>query len=222
MSEGTPSDGGFALQPEFSTEILQRSYQMGEVLSRVRRLGIGANSNSLKVNAIDETSRQTGSRFGGVQVFHANEADTATAKKPKFRQMELNLHKLLGIWYLTDELSQDTTALSAVAQQAFSEEITFTLENVIFNGNGTGQGLGFHPYRTALGVAAPRDQPGLLQHLQVLGDRRLAHGERRGQLADRGLAGGQPRQDGAPGRVGQGGEGGVEPRGRSITHQFHN
>ena len=153
MSEGVPSDGGFALQPEFSTEILQRSYQMGEVLSRVRRLGIGANSNSLKVNAIDETGRQTGSRFGGVQVFHANEADTATAKKPKFRQMELNLHKLLGIWYLTDELSQDTTALSAVAQQAFSEEITFTLENVIFNGNGTGQGLGFQNSGAVIVVA---------------------------------------------------------------------
>lgn len=142
MSEQVPSDGGFALQPEFATEIIQRSYTMGEILSRVRKYPIGANSNGLKINAIDETSRVTGSRFGGVQVYHANEADTATAKKPKLRQMILELKKLLGIWYLTDELTEDTTALGAIAMDAFSEEITFTLENVILNGNGAGQGLG--------------------------------------------------------------------------------
>jgi len=166
LSEGIPSDGGFALQPEFSQEILQRSYQMGDVLSRVRKLNLGANSNSMKINAVDETSRVTGSRFGGVQVFHANEADTVTAKKPKFRQMELNLHKLLGIWFLTDELSEDTTALSAVAQTAFSEEITFTLENVIFNGTGVGQGLGFQNSGAVIVVAKEAAQAAATLNVQ--------------------------------------------------------
>jgi len=144
MSEGTPSDGGFALQPEFANEILQRAYEMGQVLSRVNKKPIGANSNGMKINAVDETSRATGSRFGGVQMYWANEADTATAKKPKLRQMDLNLHKLLGIWYLTDELIQDTTALSGLANDAFSQEVVFMVEDAILNGNGTGQPLGLN------------------------------------------------------------------------------
>src|SRR6185312_13112949 len=143
-SEGTQSDRGFALQPEFANEILQRAYEMGQVLSRVNKKPIGANSNGMKINAVDETSRATGSRFGGVQMYRANEADTATAKKPKLRQMDLNLHKLLGIWYLTDELIQDTTALSGLANDAFSQEVVFMVEDAILNGNGTGQPLGLN------------------------------------------------------------------------------
>ena len=45
---------------------------------------------------------------------YLGEADAATSKKPKFRQMELNLKKLIGLAYATDELLQDSTALEAV------------------------------------------------------------------------------------------------------------
>ena len=38
MSEGIPSDGGFAVQTDFAQEIFQRAYQTGQVLSRVRRV----------------------------------------------------------------------------------------------------------------------------------------------------------------------------------------
>src|SRR3954452_283262 len=59
-------------------------------------------------------------------------------------------------------------------------------------------------------LPAPRDEAGALQHLQVLGDGRQAYREGPGQLRHRGLARGEPRQDGAPRRVRQGGEGGAE------------
>src|SRR5262249_46816122 len=44
------------------------------------------------------------------------------------------------------------------------------------------------------------------QDLEVLGNRRLAHVERPGQLVHRSLPGGQPGEDRPPGGVGQGGE----------------
>lgn len=138
-----PSDGGFLLQPEFATEILRRVYTLGEVVSRVRRRPIGPNANGLKINAVDETSRVTGSRYGGIQVYWEGEGDTATAKKPKFRQMELYLRKLLGIWYVTDELMEDSVALQAIGEDAFSEEVAFMIEDAIFRGTGAGQPLGF-------------------------------------------------------------------------------
>jgi HK97 family phage major capsid protein len=140
MSEGVPSDGGFAVQSDFAQEIITRAYNTGEILSRCDRTPIGPNSNSLKVNAIDETSRANGSRFGGVQVFWANEADTVAAKKPKLRQMELNLRKLIGLWYVTDELMQDSTALSSIAEKAFAQEVQFMVEDAILaSGTGVGQ-----------------------------------------------------------------------------------
>lgn len=141
-SETVPSDGGFLVQQDFAAEIVQRSYEMGQILSRVRRVPIGANSNGLKIPAIDETSRATGSRWGGVQVYRATEGGDFTAKKPKFRLMELSLKKLTGLAYVTDELVQDSTALESVMSQAFQEELTFTLEDEIMSGNGAGQMLG--------------------------------------------------------------------------------
>src|SRR5215469_1321438 len=61
-----------------------------------------------------------------------------------------------------------------------------------------------------LGVTAAADEPGLLQHLQVLGDGGLADLEGRGELGHRGLPRGEPRQDGPAGRIRQGGEGGAQ------------
>jgi HK97 family phage major capsid protein len=115
---------------------------MGEVVSRVRRIPISAGSNGLKINAIDETSRADGSRWGGVQVYWTAEAAQKTPSKPKFRQMELDLKKLAGLFYSTDELLQDASALQSIAMEAFSEELNFKIEDAIFNGTGAGQMLG--------------------------------------------------------------------------------
>lgn len=158
MSEGVPSDGGFLVQTDFSSEIFRRTYEMGQVLSRCRRVPIGANANGLKTLAIDETSRATGSRFGGVQVYRVNEADAGTAKKPKFRRMELNLKKLMGLAYATDELLQDTSALESILMQAFPEEFAFVIENEIFNGQGAGEMLGIMNSPALVSVAKETSQ----------------------------------------------------------------
>lgn len=141
--EAVPSDGGFLIQPDLSADILRRVYDIGQVASRVRRRPVGPNSNGLKLRAIDESSRVNGSRYGGVQAFWADEADTVTAKKPKFRIMDLVLHKLLAIMYATEELLEDSVALQGIAEDAFAEEINFKVEDAIFRGTGAGQPLGF-------------------------------------------------------------------------------
>ena len=153
-----PSDGGFLLQPDFSGEILRRVYDLGELLSRVRRRPIGPDADGLKINAVDETSRVTGSRYGGIQVYWADEGDTVTPKKPKFRQMELYLRKLMGIWYVTDELLRDSVALQAIGEDAFSEEIAFMVEDAIFRGTGSGQPLGFLNSNALVTVTAESGQ----------------------------------------------------------------
>jgi len=56
--------------------------------------------------------------------------------------MQLNLHKLMGICYATDELLQDSTALESVIQDAFSSEFAFKIDDAILRGDGSGKPLG--------------------------------------------------------------------------------
>ena len=64
-------------------------------------------TNSIRIPFVDETSRATGSRFGGIRVYRANEGTTVTASKPKLDRMEVDLEKLMGIGYATNELLSD-------------------------------------------------------------------------------------------------------------------
>lgn len=141
LSEGVPSDGGFLIQPEYAADLLQKTYAQGALLSRVRKIPI-TTSNQMRINAIDETSRAAGSRWGGVLMYWADEAATVTASRPKMRQIELNLKKLIGIAYATDELLRDAAALEAIISAAFASEATFALEDAIVNGTGVGKPLG--------------------------------------------------------------------------------
>jgi len=142
LGESVPSDGGFLVQQDFVTTLLKRVYETGVLAPRCRKIPISATSNGLKINAIDESSRANGSRWGGVRAYWENEADQTTGSKPKFRQMELSLKKLMGLCYATDELLTDSSALEAVIGEAFAEEFGFKLDDAIVNGTGAGQPLG--------------------------------------------------------------------------------
>lgn len=158
LGESVGSDGGFLVQKDFSAELLKRTYESGQIAMRCRKIPIGPASNGLKINAIDETSRANGSRFGGVQAYWANEADTVTGTKPKFRDLNLTLKKLFGICYATDELLADATALGAVISDAFSEEFAFKVDDAIVNGTGAGQPLGFRNSGAVVEVAKESGQ----------------------------------------------------------------
>ena len=140
--ENVGADGGFVVQQDFVNAIERRLYVVGEVLSRVRRLPISSNSNGISLPAIDETSRVTGSRYGGVTGYWVDEGTAATASRPKLRKMELKLKKVMALGYATDELLADAPAMSALFEDAFGEELIFLCEDAIFNGGGQGSPLG--------------------------------------------------------------------------------
>ena len=158
MSETVPEDGGYLVQTDFATELLRITHDTGLLTSRVRRIPVGANANGLTINAVAETSRATGSRWGGVQVYWREEAGTVTAKAPEFRRMKLQLNSLMGLCYATDEVLADATALGAVIQQAFAEEFAFTLDNAVINGTGNGQPQGILGSGAVVAVAKETNQ----------------------------------------------------------------
>jgi HK97 family phage major capsid protein len=158
LNEGIASDGGFLVDQDFSKELIRQMYEVGVIANRCRRIPIGANSNGLKMNGIDESSRADGSRWGGVRAYWEGEADTATATKPRFRQMTWTLKKLLAFCYTTDELLEDTTALGAILTEAFAEEMAFKLDDAIYNGDGVGKPLGIMSSPALIPVAKEAGQ----------------------------------------------------------------
>jgi HK97 family phage major capsid protein len=140
--EVDPTGGGFLVQTDFAAAIFLIAHDMGELLGLVNKIPIGDKFNGIKIPGVDETSRLTGSRWGGVQSFWVDEGTAATPTKPKFKMIEFSLHKLMSIMYTSDELLQDSVALTAIASQAFSEEVMFMTEDAIYEGKGSGMPLG--------------------------------------------------------------------------------
>jgi len=157
-NETVPSDGGFLVQQDFSGEILKQVYDTAVIASRVRRIPISGNANSMKINGIDETSRTDGNRQGGIRGYWADEAEEKTASKPKFRKIELSLKKLVGLCYATDELLEDASALEGVIRSGFINEFGFMLDDAIINGTGSGQPLGVMNAGCLVGVSKESGQ----------------------------------------------------------------
>jgi HK97 family phage major capsid protein len=141
-STGVGGDGGFLVQKDFSAELFKEAFATGQLSSRCSQTEIGPNADGLEVVYVDESSRATGSRWGGVQIYRTGEGDAATAKKPKIGKWECRLEDLMGVAYLTERLMQDGSAMAQVFQEAFAEEFGFVLDDEILRGTGVGQCLG--------------------------------------------------------------------------------
>jgi len=141
MNETVPSEGGFLIQTDFATRLFEDTFNNGLVAGQCEKVPISANSNSIVVNGYDETSRAS-STFGGIVIYHEEEAAEKTASKPKFRRVELSLKKLIGMCYLTDELMMDVAAMESRIGAAFQSAFDFQVQDDLINGTGAGMALG--------------------------------------------------------------------------------
>lgn len=142
MSEGVAPDGGFMVQQEFASQIIEPMYAPGSILSRCTNVPISGNANGIKIPYVDEVSRATGSRWGAVRAFWLAESATLTDSKPKIGLLELNIKKLGCLGYTTDELLEDSAAMEGLMLRSFQAETKFTVEDAIFQGDGVGKPQG--------------------------------------------------------------------------------
>jgi HK97 family phage major capsid protein len=141
-SGSTSTDGGFLIRADWSMALMNKIATSGVLAPQCWTIPIGEGSDGLEAPYVNETSRATGSRWGGVQVYRAAEAASVTSAKPTFGKFELRLDELKGLFYATDRLLRDSVALEAVAMKAFSSEFAFILDDEIVRGTGVGQCLG--------------------------------------------------------------------------------
>ena len=157
-SETISADGGFQVAQEFIPNLINRTYNTGVVVSKTMKQKVGDYFNGFKIPAINETSRADGSRFGGIQAYWLAEAGTLTKSKPGFRQISVELQKLIGLCYATDELLQDAVALESYINQWFPQEFGFKLDDACINGDGVGKPLGVLNSPALYAVSAETNQ----------------------------------------------------------------
>jgi len=158
LSESVPSDGGFLIQQQYGKNLLENAWDSAVLAPLCYRVRIGSNSNSVKIFGFDETSRVDGSRFGGALSYWLSEAAEKQASKPKFRQIELSLNKLVGLCYATDEVLADAGLLEQAIRRAFTEEISFRIDDAILNGTGAGMPLGVIPSASTVTISKEAGQ----------------------------------------------------------------
>jgi len=155
--ELVPSDGGFLVGQQVQQGIVVRENNQPDVWNRAFNVPIGPNANRLVINALKEDSRVAGSRWGGIQAYWGGEADTITASKPSFRQIEEKLKKLFALVYATSELLDDTVAFANLVNQLVPQELMFQKNEAAFNGSGVGKPLGILNSGFAGGVSVAKE-----------------------------------------------------------------
>jgi len=141
INEAIPSQGGFLVPDEIAEGVVENMYQSGQILARVNIDPV--RGNNMTVNAVDETSRASGSRFGGVTSYWLEEGGSITASKPKFRQIDLKLKKVAALVYATEEQLEDVNYMAAWLNRAVPEELRLKVEDSFVNGTGVGMPQGF-------------------------------------------------------------------------------
>jgi HK97 family phage major capsid protein len=157
MQTAVDSEGGYLIPPTFAATILERMYEMGAVLSRVRKLP-GITGNTYELPYIAETSRADGSRKGGVRGYWVAEGADLTESKPAFGKLELKLKKAGCLGYITSEQQADYGATGDLMLDLFADEMTFTVEAAVVRGTGAGQPLGLLSENCKVEVSAETNQ----------------------------------------------------------------
>lgn len=152
------ADGGFLIEKEFRTDLMEAMKEESEIAKRITMVPIGADKNGIKWADIKEESRADGSRHGGALAYWAAEAETVTASKIQLVKSEIELEKLMALWYATSELLQDASAMEKMAKMEFGNAMSFKVDDALFNGSGVGQPLGIMKSTALISVAKENGQ----------------------------------------------------------------
>ncbi len=140
LGEMVDADGGFLIPTEFRNQLMKDA--LGASITIPRSTVIPMSTNTVKIPVVNESTRAT-SVYGGIIIYRPSEGVQKTATAPKFGQVTLTLHKLVGLCYVSDELIEDSAvSLAPLLSTMFSEAIAFQQDNDHINGTGANQALG--------------------------------------------------------------------------------
>jgi len=140
MELGQDSQGGYLVPQEFRNELLQTALESSIV--RSRSTFIPMQTNSLAIPAIVDDDHST-DYFGGIVIYRPGEGGTKTPTNPDFARVNLNLHKVTGLCYVTEELIEDSPiAIEPLLRRLFGQAINFVQDSDYLVGDGVNKPLG--------------------------------------------------------------------------------
>lgn len=136
MNTQVGSEGGYAIQVDFSNRIMDSVIEQSDILNRIDRYQVSANANEVYVTMVNETT--TANVFGGVQAYVVEEGAQIPNTKPALKQIRLPLKKIAALAYVTDEQLRDAQFTGSLLERAFALAIArlrekMIIENVIAN-----------------------------------------------------------------------------------------
>lgn len=141
LVEGEDQYGGYLIPPEFRNDLMIAVQQQNEILPRCT--GVPMRSTMIKipyVNGFDESGSLV---YGGIQWKWLDELATKQETRPKFGRITLELKKLAGLAYASDEVLEDSPmSMENILRNGFRDGLNFTLNKVFIRGTGAGQPLG--------------------------------------------------------------------------------
>ena len=152
-NEGVGADGGFAVPPDFRREIAEKVLGIDSLLGRTDQQTTTSNR---IVFPVDETTPwQT---TGGLQAYWEVEAGQKTQSKPALGQNAINLHKLIALVPVTDELLEDAPAMDGYLRRKVPDKMTAKVNTAVINGTGAGMPKGILTSGSLVTVAKETSQ----------------------------------------------------------------
>lgn len=135
-NEQNGPDGGYAVPPDFRTEIVARMYADESLLSRTDQLVTSTNSLTIPMD------EQNPWDSGGIRAYWREEAAQITQSKPVLRDRTIKMGSLSCLVPVTDELMQDAPAMEAYIRRKAPDAMTYKVNEALLFGTGVGQPTG--------------------------------------------------------------------------------
>ena len=140
INEGSNLDGGFLIPPEFSNRLWERSIEGDIFYNRAQKVPMSSNTISFPYQIDKDHSTNL---FGGVTMYWKDEEAQYTASNPTFGNIQMSLHKLTGLCYISDEMIADSPiSIEPYISRKFVDAIKWKRNEAMLIGTGAGQPLG--------------------------------------------------------------------------------
>ncbi len=140
MSESDDVEGGYLVPEEFNSKLL--STMLEETIVRQRAQYVPMQTNTISYPCIVDTSHAS-SLFGGIVIYRTDEGSQKSPSKPKVGKVQLTLHNLTGLVYVSNQLLEDSPiSIEPLLYDLFARAIAWQEDEDFINGTGAGQALG--------------------------------------------------------------------------------
>lgn len=158
MNEGTNSQGGYGVIPEWYDRIWDkaRDYPHLKDMTDVRTVG---KTNTLNIPAFNETSLVDGSRHAGVLAYYVGEGNPATSSYPAETQVQAVLNTLVVLVYVSNQLLEDASyPIEDDVARLVGNEFVWQQNVGVCTGSGSSQPLGIMNQNALVTVAKETSQ----------------------------------------------------------------